>query len=67
MAKREKRTVDYSPGMKTRHCGVCTHFSEVAFGVGECALVRGLIDWSMWCKLFQKDKSKGSSFTSTTG
>lgn len=49
-SKASKRSVDYSKGMQTRHCGVCTHF-EMPHA---CDQVSGHIDADMWCRLFKR-------------
>ena len=48
-SKVSKKSVDYSQGMKERHCGICRHFLPPH----ACRLVRGKIDDGMWCKKFK--------------
>lgn len=48
--KVSQESVDYSPGMKTSHCGICEHYIEPH----ACEKVKGDINPSYWCKLFKK-------------
>lgn len=52
--KVSKASVDYSPAKtpKGEHCGNCGHFNSVLLGFGECNRVKGIIEQSMWCKLW---------------
>lgn len=52
MTKRTKESVDYGPGMKSAHCGICEHYRG-----GFCTRIIGKIDPRMWCKLFEKQKA----------
>lgn len=56
MTKVSKSSVNYSPGMKLRHCGIC-RFREPP---DDCEKVSsageptpGRIDAEYWCKLFE--------------
>lgn len=49
-SKKTKAEVDYSVGMKARHCGICEHFRPPH----SCTEVRGEIESRMWCKEFRK-------------
>ena len=65
-----KTEVDYSPGMRARHCGptrkwpdgakaenYCKHYySEGAHRL--CHKVQGRIDVNYWCKLFEAKSKK---------
>lgn len=48
--KKDKSTVDYSRGKPDAHCALCQHFRSP----DRCALVRGTISPSMWCRLFKR-------------
>ena len=48
-SKRPKSEVDYSTGMASSHCGICSYYND-----GTCSRVRGKIDSGMWCKLFKR-------------
>lgn len=47
--KESKGAVNYSAGMKDRHCGICRFFNAPH----GCAKVSGSIDPAMWCKRFK--------------
>lgn len=49
--KRSKAEVDYGPGMRQAHCGICEHFRRVD---QRCELVSGVIYAADWCKLFER-------------
>lgn len=49
--KKNKKEVDYSKGMRQSNCGLCEYFEEAK---RTCSKVKGDIDPSMWCKLFEK-------------
>ena len=66
MALASKDSVNYSTGMRTRHCGpsrkweqrldprhYCKHFYKDGLLRGACHKVEGRIDQNYWCKLFQ--------------
>ena len=48
--RRSKNEVDYGPGTRKEHCGICEHFEEPS----SCRKVRGVIDPEYWCNLFEK-------------
>jgi hypothetical protein len=48
--KKPKVQVDYSQGMKTAHCGICTNFMSP----NRCKVVLGNISPECWCKRFSK-------------
>lgn len=52
--KKSKSEVDYGPGMKSAHCGICEYF-EMDHKNG-CHLVSGHIEASKWCNLFSERK-----------
>lgn len=60
--KAAKSEVDYSRGMRERHCGkmdaadegYCTHFIERGQKNGSCSEVEGTIGRGMWCKLWKR-------------
>jgi hypothetical protein len=62
--KASKESVDYSRGMRDRHCGkmdsaddgYCKHFMERGQKDGTCTEVEGRIGRGMWCKLFEAAK-----------
>jgi hypothetical protein len=69
MLKASKQSVDYSRGMKERHCGhayegdenYCRHFIEPPKGaadLGACEKVSGAISRVYWCRLFAKAPGK---------
>jgi hypothetical protein len=70
MFKAHKRNVDYSRGMKERHCGksfeddtgYCKHFveppSQSIGDLGTCARVQGEISRVFWCRLFARANTK---------
>ncbi len=51
--KKSKSSVDYTDRaeMLTERCILCEHYSRG----GKCEKVRGDIDPSGWCKLFERD------------
>lgn len=51
--KETKRSVNYSKGMKSKHCGICEYFEVKA--KNKCLKVKGEIRQDMWCKLFKKE------------
>lgn len=59
--KATKQSVDYSRGMRSRHCGkmdaaddgYCLHFIERGQKDGACGIVEGPIGRGMWCKEFE--------------
>ena len=69
MLKADKRSVEYSRGMKERHCGYafegdegfCRFFVEPprdARDLGACEKVAGSIGRIYWCKLWQRAHTK---------
>jgi hypothetical protein len=57
-AKKSKSSVDYSKGMTSSHCGICTHYIKGSHGLqGMCELVAGNIDPAYWCKLFERKQA----------
>lgn len=59
--KVSKRSVQYSKGMPSSHCGICRFYVTVGLGADDCEKVDkegsptpGRIDPSYWCKLFKK-------------
>jgi hypothetical protein len=65
--KVSKASVDYSRGMATSHCSICRNWigpktkpwaELVAPGAKRssayCSKVRGLVDPSYWCQLYEK-------------
>lgn len=53
--KRTQKSVNYSPGTRAEHCGICRHFEPPH----RCELVAGHIVPSYWCRLFWKAKVVG--------
>lgn len=51
--KRSKSEVDYGPGMRKAHCGICAHFEAPS----SCSLVAGEIAANFWCELFTRSPS----------
>jgi hypothetical protein len=47
--KVSKQSVDYSQGMKARHCGICRYFEPPH----ACEKVEGRIETDKWCRLFK--------------
>jgi hypothetical protein len=47
-----KDSVDYSEGMKGRHCGICKFFES---DTQTCEKVRGHIHSDMWCRLWKAE------------
>jgi hypothetical protein len=45
-----KLSVDYGPGMKASHCGVCISYVHG----GRCRRVKGKIESDHWCRKFKK-------------
>jgi hypothetical protein len=70
MRKATKSDVDYSLGMKERHCGkaypddenFCRYFipplSRSANHLGTCEKVEGPISPVFWCRLFARARAK---------
>jgi hypothetical protein len=58
--KATKAEVNYSRGMRKRHCGkmdaadtgYCTHFIDRGQKDGECSEVEGRIERGKWCERF---------------
>lgn len=50
MAKKSKRSVNYSMGMPGRNCGLCKFMRLPS----ACTLVKGVIQTKMWCELYKK-------------
>lgn len=57
--KQDKKSVEYSKGMASEHCGICRHFQEP----NACELVEGEIAPSYWCKLFANETRGDASPT----
>ena len=53
--KSTKQQADYSPGKMSEHCGICEHFHHEGDNkTGSCDKVYGRIDFTYWCKYFEK-------------
>lgn len=54
--KISKEDAGYTMGQE--NCAVCEHFQENAKNdSGKCELVEGVIEESMWCRLFRRPRS----------
>lgn len=50
MDKLDKKSVNYSPGMRTRRCLLCEHYIEPR----RCEIVEGDIRPDYWCERFKR-------------
>lgn len=53
-----KAEVDYGEGTRKEHCGLCEYY-QVMHKDG-CALVKGYIEYDMWCRLFEEKPDEGT-------
>jgi dihydroorotase len=57
-----KASAQYSKGMPSAHCGICTHYSN-----HRCEIVVGEIDPAMWCKFFAKREGLRATIEKAAG